>query len=57
MAEENDFFSVVLGGSRLDHEGVSRFVRKGWERLGQFTPSGFHLLSEVEASSSTTGVG
>lgn len=29
---------------------VSKYVRKGWEKLGQFTPGGFHTLLEVEAS-------
>lgn len=29
---------------------MSECGRKGWEKLGQFIPRGFHLIREVETS-------
>lgn len=32
-------------------------VRKGWEKLRQFTPSGFHFLGEMDTSLPISGKG
>lgn len=66
--EQKDFSSTGETADQTRREDIAlpkswgsrfryNFVRKGWEKLRQFTPSGFHFLGEMDTSLPISGKG